>query len=242
MAYYEDIALIPNNFLKCILCEEVIENKTSAIESHIEGRSHRELYMKRLMSKNSIVIQNSELFCCVCNQPVKIDQLTQHANTTSHTVILSRLDEIIKKDGRFMQIPDNSENIQCLICNSDINFNLASVEEHAQSEKHKRAKSMVLQPLNGIFSVEDHDEYLWCKICQKFFDNYVELIIQHVEDSEHSKAMSKLYRLIDGQHINIDGYLRSPRQDKANCNKCNIEVPCNVDNLQRHINGKKHGA
>lgn len=99
---------------------------------------------------------------------------------------------------------------------------------------------MVLQPLNGIFSVEGNDDYLWCKLCQIFFDNYVELIFQHIEESEHAKTMRKILRLIDGENITIDNYLQSPKQDKAFCKKCSIEVPCNVDNLQRHINGKKH--
>lgn len=240
MAYYEDIAIMPNNFLKCVLCDEIMENNDRLIESHIDSRQHREQYMRRLMSHNSIITRSTEPFCQLCNHDVNIAELTHHVQSALHSKNLSSLIELIENDGKFIQIPDKNNCIYCCICNSQINFTLELVKSHLESAKHKRARAMVLQPLNGIFSVEGNDDYLWCKLCQIFFDNYVELIFQHIEESEHAKTMRKILRLIDGENITIDNYLQSPKQDKAFCKKCSIEVPCNVDNLQRHINGKKH--
>lgn len=242
MAYYEDIAIIPNNFLRCTLCDEIMENIDKVIESHLDNRKHRESYMKRLMSRNSLFIKNAELFCALCNHSIEISNLTRHVESSNHCRNLFAVKEVIEKDGKFTEISDDKNCIYCYICNSEIEFGLQSVMNHLTTTRHSRTKSMVLQPLNGIFSVEDSNDYLWCKICQVFFDNYVELIIQHVEDSEHATTMRKILRLIDGQNVNIDNYLQSLRQDKAFCNKCKIEVPCNVDNLQSHVNGKKHGS
>lgn len=242
MAYYEDLIVQPNNCLECLLCAEVMENIDRKIESHLYSRKHRECYMRRLMARNSMFIKNTELFCHLCNHNVGISNLTHHVESTHHCKTLDRIKEFIEKDGNFLEISDNDNSINCCICNSLIEFTLESVEGHVTSAKHCRAKVMVLQPLNGIFSVEDHNEYLWCKLCQKFFDNYVELILKHVEESEHAQTMRKLLRLINGQNITIDNFLQCLSQDKAFCKKCEIEVPCNVDNLQRHINGKKHDS
>lgn len=243
MARYEQIAQLPNNEVKCTLCDDIIHNSGRLMEAHLHEKKHKELYMKSLMTTNNIIIRTVDLFCHICNHNISTSELISHVQSNSHQNNYSSIQKLVSLDGSFVDLPEAKSSdpfVYCMICDRSIEFMYVSVQNHITSQIHKEAKAMVLQPLNGIFAVEGHDQYLWCKVCQKFFDNYIEVIFQHVYESEHAKKMEKLLRLISGQNIEIEKYFQDYEDHTEFCAKCKIVVPCNMDNLQSHIKGRKH--
>ncbi|XP_069362193.1 uncharacterized protein [Maniola hyperantus] len=242
MAYYEDIA-IKDFKLMCNLCKKLFpQNDDKIIEFHLNDKNHIDLYKHRTMVQNNIIIRENHTLCGLCKENVL--DIRAHIQSKKHKDIMSLINKLIEKDGAFLELPHNIQKrteVHCTICDHSIEFTLEFVREHINGLRHRRARAMAVQPFNGIFSVEGSDDDLWCKICQIYFENYIETIFEHVDDNkEHNIRLTKILRLIEGQNIFIDAYLTNPTEDRATCNKCNTGVACNVDNLERHIKGKRH--
>ncbi|XP_072945503.1 uncharacterized protein [Epargyreus clarus] len=242
MAYYEDIVDIGGQ-AKCILCEVYLPDDNNYVDTHINGDQHMGLYVKRIMINNNLVLQHSKPYCLICNSVVC--NLEDHIQSNQHQQRMDEIKYMVEKDGAFLEIPTKiahkESEVHCTICDCTVGFEIKEIKDHIQSVKHKRARAMAVQPSNGIFSVEGTDDDLFCKICQLYFENYIECIFEHVdEDEKHTQTLNKILRLIKGQNITIEKYLTNVAEDKATCNKCSIEVPCNIDNLERHVKGKKH--
>ncbi|KAM3965999.1 uncharacterized protein ACR2FA_012858 [Aphomia sociella] len=244
MAYYKDI-VEENGELKCTLCMIVMPDNKNCIQEHIKSDNHKDRTVQRLLVRNSMEFNNNVLKCLICNEnSIQMLNGGEHINSTGHQNLLRTIKEIVEMDGAFLVLPDNigDDMVNCLICDHTILFKSYDIEEHIKSIEHRRARSIAVQPLNGIVSVEDSDCDLWCKICKTYFDNYIEAIFQHVDkNKDHVTELRKILKLIEGQNISIEQYLIDPKQDKARCDKCETEVPCNLD-LERHIKGAKHRA
>ncbi|CAK1542585.1 unnamed protein product [Leptosia nina] len=242
MAYYEDICEIENT-ITCILCKISLVNNSTAIELHINGENHKMFYIQRTLILNNM--QGN--YCKICNSDF-LD--LSHIQMSKHKEQLYQMQSLVEKDGAFIELPSNilqewapselGTNSHCTICDQYLQFTFKDINYHINSHKHKRSKAMALQPFNGIISVAGSDQDLWCKICQKYFANYIEKIFEHVDDKDHFIKLNKIVRLIDGQDITVDNYLTNTTEDKATCNRCKTQVSCNVDNLERHIKGKRH--
>lgn len=242
MAYYEDIVYGVSNKVKCRLCNAAITNNNYSIDIHLNEKSHNELYVKRLMIRNSISFNGNQKHCFMCNMNFETNLLS-HIDSLSHQNVAKKIKTLIEKDGNWLELPRSiSDNcaIGCLICNKLFEYSLKSVEDHIKTIHHRRARAIALQYYNGIFSIGGSNDVLWCKICRVCLDNYIEVIFKHVDDKEHTRYLQKIRRLIEGQNIDIEPFLTDPVEDKAYCNKCNTKVSCNVDNLERHIKGKIH--
>ncbi|KPI98183.1 hypothetical protein RR46_09399 [Papilio xuthus] len=242
MAYYEDIVYDVNGKVKCGLCNAGIINSSHSIEIHLNEKTHKHLYIKRLMVQNSIWLNGSQKHCVLCNINFETN-LQSHIDSFSHQNVTKKVKSLVEKDGSWLELPhfiSDKGAIHCLICNKFIEYSSQSVEDHLKTTHHRRARAIVLQHYNGIFSIEGSNEDLWCKICRVCLDNYIEVIFEHVEKKEHSRNLQKIKRLIEGQSIDIETFLTDPIEDKAYCNKCDTKVSCNVDNLERHIKGKMH--
>lgn len=242
MPYYEDIIVTEDGRTLCELCEIYISTD-DMIESHLDCEKHVSLYISRLMIQNNINAEVNKAYCLICK--VDLVDLMVHIQSSQHQRLMNEINEVIEKDRSFLVLPQNlntnGSQVYCTICNNFMIFTLESIKDHVHSLKHKRARSMAVQPFNGIFSVEEHDDYLWCKVCQIYFENYIETIFEHVDDNkEHKTRLTKILRLIEGQNITIDKYLTQANEHSATCLKCNTVVACNVDNLERHITGKRH--
>lgn len=244
MAYHEDIIIDENDNTKCELCKIFISDSENSIENHLKDHNHTKLFMKKLMIQNNIMNKNNRIYCGVCEQVLEVTKVINHIQSSHHRDKMDAIKKITLKDGGFLILPEVITNrgsaVECLICNRTMEFNFNTIQSHVSTGRHKRARSIAVQPLNAIFSVDDTDD-LWCKICKVYFENYVEIIIEHVdEDPKHVKEINKLFRLIKDQNISIEKFLYDPKEDKAVCNKCKIWVPCNVLNLAGHIKGGKH--
>ncbi|XP_031765060.1 uncharacterized protein LOC113512051 [Galleria mellonella] len=244
MAHYEDI-VEENGELKCILCMDRIPDNKSCIEDHLNGDKHKHQIVQKVLVKNGMVFNNNNISCLLCNQTnIPLLNGGYHINNSSvHQKLLEQIKEIVEKDGAFLNLPNdvNNDKVHCLICDVYFSFNLYNIENHINSDLHRRARSIVVQPLNGIFSVEDSDGDLWCKICPTYFGNYIEAIFQHVDnDKNHKLELRKLLKLVEGQNISIEKFLIDPKEYNAICEKCDTKVPCNLDNLERHIKGERH--
>ncbi|CAH4034899.1 unnamed protein product [Pieris brassicae] len=244
MAYYEDIIETQDgNSVLCILCKISLENRNTAIELHISGEKHKKKYLQKILILNNVLSD-----CCLLCY-VQITDL-DHIQTSKHQGQLQEICNFVEKDGAFIELPsmilqpwastEQGTRSHCTICDQFVGFTVKDIKSHIQSPTHMRSKAMALQPFNGIFSVDDNNADLWCKICQKYFANYIEKIFDHIDDSEHYVKLSKIVRLIEGQDIVIDNYLTNSTEDKATCNRCKTLVSCNIDNLERHIKGKRH--
>ncbi|CAH0591600.1 unnamed protein product [Chrysodeixis includens] len=247
MAYHADVLVDGSGKTKCGLCKIFISDSNVEIERHLNDKNHVKMNMQRLMVQNNIVAHNRQVICGLCDQIFDQSSIINHINSSRHQDMKASVEELIKNDGGLLLLPENITNlgskVNCLACDCFIDFEFASIKSHIGSAKHRRARAMAVQPMNAIFSVEDSNDDLWCKICQVYFENYIEIIFEHVdEDPVHRKKLGKLLMLINGQNISIEKFLYDPREDKAYCKKCDIEVPCNVDNLERHIKGKKHNT
>lgn len=239
MAYYEDIIITEDGKTMCELCQIYVPSD-NMIEPHLGTTKHQNYYILRIMVQNNINIQDNRAFCSICK--THLDDLMDHIQSFEHEKLMNSITEIIKNDGLFLELPKNNiSQMNCIICNNVVPFTLESLMEHVRSLKHRKARSMAVQPFNAIFSVEGCDDNLWCKICQVYFENYVETIFEHVDSNkEHKTRLTKILRLIEGQNIEIDNYLANPNEHTAKCTKCDTVVACNVDNLERHIKGKRH--
>ncbi|KAJ8720947.1 hypothetical protein PYW08_006412 [Mythimna loreyi] len=245
MAYHADIIVDENGKTKCGLCKVFIKDSDIYIEDHLKDTEHSDMYLQRLMIQNNIVINGKKISCLLCNQVSDVAEVLHHIDSSSHKGKMSSVKKIIEKDGGLLVLPEDittvGSKVNCLVCDGWVEFNQEAVKTHIESAKHRRARAIVVQPLNAIFSVEGSSEDLWCKICQVYFENYIEVIFEHVdEDPIHLKNIGKLNLLIKDQNIDIEKYLHDPKEDKALCKRCGIEVPCNIDNLDRHIRGKQH--
>lgn len=247
MAYYRDIIVDEeSNKLKCSLCNKIfIYDSDISVDEHLSDLEHKNMHMLRLMIENNIVVSGKKIICHLCNQGSDVSDVSDHILSIYHKDKKSSVKKLIEKDGGLMVLPKditkNGSLINCMACDRWVDFNQGAVQSHIESERHRRARAMAVQPLNAIFSVEDNNADLWCKICQVYFENYIEVIFEHVdEDPVHLKSLKKLHLLIKDQNISIEKFLYEPKEDKALCKQCGIEVPCNIDNLDRHINGKQH--
>lgn len=238
--------------IKCVLCNIKLPDENALIEKHVDSDNHKILYIERLFLRNGMTFSGRDGACQICDI-ARIPDLKcgEHIRSLKHQSVLEQIKTIIQKDGDFIdlprQLPVNAldhTGAKCLICDRDILFRLPDILKHISLASHKSARCMALQPLNGIVSVVDSDSkdgekdcnVLWCKICKVYFDNYVESIFEHVDnDKTHITNMTKLINLIEGQDITIEKFLINPKEDKAQCNKCNKEIPCNLDNLTSHI-------
>ena len=244
MAYHTDIIVDESGKTKCGLCKIFIHDDDISIEEHLNDTEHSNIYMQRLMIQNNIVLNGKKISCHLCNKVSDVSEVLNHIDSSNHKDKMSSVKKLIAKDGGLLVLPEDittDSSVNCLACDRWVDFNQDAIKSHINSAKHRRARAMAVQPLNAIFSVEDNNEDLWCKICQVYFENYIEIIFEHVdEDPVHLKNIKKIHLLIKDQNISIEKFLYEPREDKALCKQCGIEVPCNIDNLDRHIRGKQH--
>lgn len=244
MAHYEDI-IYDNDRIKCKLCSVYITNDDYLIETHVKHETHRDLEVKRTLIRNSVVIVENKFYCYICEKRMDEYELIKHFNHSLHEDGMEKVKNMVEMDGIFLQIPEEITNygvsINCLICDRLIDYNIGSVRSHICSDKHRRARAIAVQPLNGIFSVEGNNDYLWCKFCAVYFENYIEVIFEHVDhDKDHKTEITKILNLIKDQNISIEKFLMDPTEEKAHCNKCGTNVSCTVFNLERYVKGKKH--
>lgn len=244
MAYHTDILVDESGKTKCGLCEISICDDDISIEEHLNDIEHSNMYMQRLMIQNNVVVNGKKISCHLCNQVCDVSEILNHIDGSHHKNKIGSVKKLIEKDGGLLVLPDETKigsSVNCMACDRWVDFNHEAVKSHIDSARHRRARALAVQPINAIFSVEDNNEDLWCKICQVYFENYIEVIFEHVdEDPVHIKNLKKINMLIKDQNISIEKFLNEPKEDKALCKQCGIEVPCNIDNLASHIRGKQH--
>lgn len=245
MAHYEDIIVLKDSEVKCILCEKILLDNNDCIKTHLDSETHKKFYVKRLFIQNNIVAKHNCIHCFICETSFSdVSNVISHITNSKHKTLINEITRYVEDDGAFIEIPNDKDGRAtafCSICNEIVDFMYDKVKDHINSSVHRRMRSIAVQPYNGIFSIEGNEDELWCKICQVYFENYIEIIFEHVdEDLEHLKRLKKLLYLINGQNITIEKYLTDPKEDKAMCKRCNMEVACNVINIQDHIKGKKH--
>jgi hypothetical protein len=244
MAYYQDIIINDNGEIKCKLCDCKLTDDDISIESHVKDYNHQKFELKRVLMQQSVVIINNHYYCCVCDHIVDGDNnLRSHLLQVTHKNMLKTVKQLLKSDGSFLRMFVNPVNellsMNCKLCNCDIEFK--AIAEHIGSMRHRRIRAIIVQPYNGIFSVEGDDEHLWCKICKVYIPNYIDVIFDHVDNNEdHITNWVKVLNIIKGQEITLEKFLTDPKEDKVCCKKCNTQVACNVINLNDHIKGNKH--
>ncbi|KAJ0172627.1 hypothetical protein K1T71_011766 [Dendrolimus kikuchii] len=227
--------------VRCVFCGVFIPKATKCIEQHTNGAQHKGNI--ELMSENGISFANNILHCRPCNLNLPDEQSgIDHIEGDDHGNWMAALDDLV--DGEYISLDrylsSESDDVYCEVCFINVNASLEKIEEHVNSLSHRQNVVEHLKPLNGIFSVENEDE-VWCKVCDVYIDNNVQSILSHMDDDErHMDWLMEIEDLIDNHEVSIKSYLANEHDTYAFCNKCQMQVTCNAQAIENHVNSDAH--
>lgn len=227
--------------VRCVFCGVYIPKANKCIEQHTNGTKHKENI--ELMKENGISFNNEVLYCKPCKHTLAEDEsVTKHIDTDDHANWMTAIEDLV--DGEFITLEpylaSEKDNVFCEVCNSNLDCALEILEEHVNSFNHRSNVCDKLKPLNGIFPVDNNDE-VWCKICDTYIENTVQSILDHIDDDEqHTDWFTEIEYLIEDQEVSIEGYLSNEHENNAFCNKCQIEIICNAQSIEDHIDSESH--
>ncbi|CAG5054346.1 unnamed protein product [Parnassius apollo] len=227
--------------VRCIFCGVYIPKANKCIEQHINGSKHKENI--ELMTENGISFNTDILYCKPCKSYLPDNEsITKHIEGDAHANWVAAMDDLV--DGEFISLnaylSSDTEDVFCEVCKHNIHCTLPNIEEHVNSLSHRSHIVEKLKPLNGIFRVQNDDE-VWCKVCDVYIDSNVLNILEHIdEDEHHMEWFMEIEDLMEGQDMSIVSYLANEFEKFAYCNKCNVEVICNSQNIEQHVNSESH--
>ncbi|XP_041969773.1 uncharacterized protein LOC121726456 [Aricia agestis] len=227
--------------VRCIFCGVFIPKASKCIEEHASGTKHKENIQQ--MSENGITCNDKELYCQPCDYYfTEDDSVVSHLDGDDHENWMVALYDLI--DGEFINVDAflacESKEAHCDVCKLNIHCSLLNVEEHVNAMSHRINVCEELKPSNAIFRVEDDTE-LWCKLCDAYIDNTITSVMKHVDDDEeHVGWFAEIEELIEGHDISIENFLKNEHEKYAFCNKCQMEVICDTQNIQSHVDSESH--
>ncbi|XP_028043190.1 uncharacterized protein LOC114252762 [Bombyx mandarina] len=227
--------------VRCVFCGVHIPKATKCIEQHTNGVKHRENI--ELMNENAIALISDALYCrpCMINIPEDYS-ITKHIEMEDHANWIAAIDDLT--DGEFISIDSylcsETDNVHCEVCSMNIVCTLQNIQNHVNEFSHRANIMERLKPLNAVFCSDDNED-AWCKLCDVYIVNTVQSILEHIDDDEeHIQLLARLEDIAEVHNLNIDSYLMNEHENNAFCNKCNIEIVCNVENIEEHINSNSH--
>lgn len=227
--------------VRCVFCGVYIPKANKCIEQHTNGTKHKENI--ELLTENGMSFNNEVLYCKPCKHTLAEDEsVSKHIDGEDHANWMTAIEDLV--DGEFISLEpylaSEKDNVLCEVCNSNIDCTLQILEEHVNSFNHRDNVCAKLKPLNGIFPVDNNDE-VWCKICDSYIENTVESILAHIdEDEQHIDWFAEVEDLIEDQDVFIESYLSNEHENNAYCNKCQVEIICNAQSIEDHINTESH--
>ncbi|XP_049878509.1 uncharacterized protein LOC126375564 [Pectinophora gossypiella] len=227
--------------VRCVFCGVYIPKASKCIEQHTNGTKHKENI--ELMATNGISFNNDVLYCKPCKHTLTEDEsVSKHIDGDDHANWMTAIEDLV--DGEFISLEPylsgEKDEVYCEVCNTTIDCALLNIEEHVNSFNHRANVCDKLKPLNGIFPVENNDE-VWCKVCDIYLENTVKGILEHIDDDEqHVDWFSEMEDLIEDHEISIEDYLTNEHENNAFCNTCQIEIICNAQSIEDHINSDSH--
>ncbi|GBP71227.1 hypothetical protein EVAR_44865_1 [Eumeta japonica] len=229
--------------VRCVFCGVYIPKANKCIEQHVNGFKHKENIEQ--MSENGISFNDDILYCKACKVNLGEEESVQkHTDGDNHANWMAAMEDLA--DGEFIALDaylaadKDADEVRCEACDITIVCSLHGLEEHVNGFSHRTNVAEKLKPLNGIFPVDNDDE-VWCKICDAYIDNTVQSILEHIDDDpQHVSWFDEIEPLIQDQDITIDEFLSNPDEDRAICNKCNVQLPCDAQNIEDHINSETH--
>lgn len=227
--------------VRCVFCDVFIPKANKCIEQHTNGAQHKE--NMQLMSENGLTFLNNALYCRPCNATLSDEESgVNHVDSNDHANWMAALDDLV--DGEFIKLEGylsfESDDVYCDACSANVSSSLEKIEEHVNSLAHRQNIVERLKPSNGIFSVENESE-VWCKICDEYIDNNVQSILSHIDDDEnHLEWLMEIEDLIENHEVSIKSYLANEHETYAYCNKCQIQITCNAQAIESHVNSDAH--
>ncbi|CAK1589062.1 unnamed protein product [Parnassius mnemosyne] len=227
--------------VRCIFCKVYIPKANKCIEQHINGSKHKENF--ELMTENGISFNTDILYCKPCKSYLPDNHsISEHIEGAAHANWVAAMDDLV--DGEFIRLnaylSSDTENVFCEVCKKNIHCTLQNIEEHVNSLNHRSHIVEKLKPINGIFRVNNEDE-VWCKVCDEYIDSHVLNILEHIdEDDHHMEWFMEIEDLMEGQDMSIVNYLANEFEKFAYCNKCKVEIICNAQSIEQHVNSESH--
>ncbi|KAL0853187.1 hypothetical protein ABMA27_012944 [Loxostege sticticalis] len=227
--------------VRCVFCGVFIPKANKCIEQHTNGAKHKENI--ELMTENGISFANDMLYCKPCRTELSEEEsVTKHIESDGHANWVAAMEDLI--DGEFISLDpylnSDKEDVYCEVCHSSLQCTLQNIEAHVNGINHRTNITERLKPLNGIFPVDNDDE-VWCKVCNVFIDNTARSILDHIDDDdEHMEWFAEIEDLIEEQDVSIESFLANEYEHNAFCNRCHLEISCNPQTIEAHVNSDAH--
>ncbi|CAG9571857.1 unnamed protein product [Danaus chrysippus] len=229
--------------MRCVFCGVYIPKATKCIEEHTNGTKHKENIEQ--MAENGISFNHydDQLYCKPCNINLgEEESVPSHLESDTHANWMAAMDDLI--EGEFINVDaylaGESEDVYCEVCNCKITCVLSNIEEHVNDILHRSNVAEKLKPSNGIFPTEKDDE-LWCKVCNQPIENTARSLLSHIDDNfVHVMWLMEMQDLIETHEISVQDYLKCKEEKNAYCNRCQVEIPCNIQSIEDHIANGEH--
>lgn len=227
--------------VRCVFCGVYIPKANKCIEEHTNGVKHKENI--DLMAENGMSYNNDDLYCKPCDVYLTGEEsVASHLESEGHSNWIAAVDDLI--EGEFINIDSylasESDEVNCEVCNAKITCSLQNIEAHVNDVLHRHNVAEKLKPLNGIFRVENDDE-VWCKVCDEYIENTARSVLEHIDDDIiHVEWFMDIEDLIEGQEVSIQDYLKNEHEKNAFCNKCQVEILCNLQSITDHVHSDAH--
>lgn len=227
--------------MRCVFCGVFIPKANKCIEEHINGTKHKE-YID-IMAEHGLIYDNEQLYCRPCDLYFgEEDSIASHIETEDHANWIAAIDDLI--EGEFINVHAylacESDEINCEACQFKMYCTLQNIEDHVNQMTHRNNVAAKLRPINGIFAGDD-DEEAWCKVCDEYVINSARGILQHIDESQsHIDWFMELIDLISAQDVSVQDFLRLEDERNAYCNKCQKEIPCNMQSIEEHVHSDAH--
>lgn len=238
------IVNVSDSTVKCVFCTVNLERQGNDIDEHVAEEKHKE--NAGLFEENGISFDDEDrVYCKPCNKLLLVDEsISEHVDEEKHATWIAAISELIENEyldiSGYLASDANNNSIFCEACDDEFLFSLSNVEAHVNGQEHRAKVVEKLKPMNGIFKVANNYE-MWCKLCDLYIVNSVNDIFQHIdEDETHNEWLVTIDKLVADQSITIDEYLANEHEQNALCTKCDVKMPCNVENLEEHIKSTDH--
>jgi hypothetical protein len=224
-----------------VFCGVHIPKANRCIEQHTNGAKHKDNV--ELMKANGVRYNNDTLFCKPCKMALSLeDSVLKHIESDGHSNWIAAMEDLT--DGEFINmepfLTSDEDDVHCEVCRLSFHCSLQNIEAHVNGINHRTNITERLKPMNGIFPVDNDDE-VWCKVCNVYIDNTARSILDHIDDDDqHMQWFASIEDITHEQSVTFESYLVNEFDLNAYCNKCHVEIPCNIQSLENHVTSENH--
>lgn len=176
---------------------------------------------------SSSASKNITKYCSVCK--IHVTDFESHKTSESHTEINSRAKELRKIITRnnLKEIKDSVDLLKCDICEVNVNYNSKHVDEHVNSEHHRRNYFKFIES-NKIILIDQVESQ--CEPCNKSLLR--SNIFDHCKQDKHVK---KLKDLINISQTKADPTQKESKSKQSTENKTTVQKDIDVTKILYHF-------